>query len=359
MTNIDLFTPIRLGHLELRNRIAMAPMTRNRCPQNIPTDLTAEYYRQRASAGLIVTEGAQISEQGIGYPATPGIHTPEQVEGWKKVTHAVHAAGGRIFVQLWHCGRISHPDFHKGELPVAPSAIKPAGQAFTFEGLKEFVTPRALGIDEIPGIVAQYRQAARCAMDAGFDGVEIHAANGYLIDQFLRDRTNRRTDQYGGGIENRIRLLGEIAEAVCAEIGAEHVGVRISPVNRFNDIDDSDPQALFNRVAEVLGEIGIVYLHAVEVSMAGEPDASVDFTEIRRRFSGAYMANGGYTKQRANAAIAEGRADLVSFGVPFLANPDLVRRLELDAPLNEPNPDTFYGGGAEGYTDYPTLEDLA
>ncbi|RME34046.1 MAG: alkene reductase, partial [Deltaproteobacteria bacterium] len=277
----------------------------------------------------------------------------------KKVTSAVHEAGGRIFVQLWHCGRISHPDYHGGEPPVAPSAIKPAGQAFTFEGPKDFITPRALETGEILGIVEQYRHAARCAMEAGFDGVEIHAANGYLIDQFLRDKTNQRTDAYGGGIENRIRLLREIAEAVCAEIGADRVGVRISPVNRFNDIDDSDPQALFNRVAEVLGEIGVVYLHVVEVSMAGEPDASVDFTEIRKRFTGAYMANGGYTKERANAAIAEGRADLVSFGVPFLANPDLVRRLTLDAPLNDPNPDTFYGGGAEGYTDYPTLDQPA
>ncbi len=355
----DLFTPIQLGPLELPNRMVMAPMTRNRCPDTVPTDLTAEYYRQRATAGLIITEGAQVSEQGIGYPATPGIHTPEQVEGWRKVTDAVHAAGGRIFVQLWHCGRISHPDFHAGEPPVAPSAIKPAGQAFTYEGPKGFVTPRALETDEIPGIVDQYRHAAACAMEAGFDGVEIHAANGYLIDQFLRDRPNHRTDTYGGSIENRIRFLAEVAEAVCAEIGADRVGVRISPVNRFNDIEDSNPQALFNRVAERLGEIGVVYLHVVEVSMAGEPDASVDFTKLRRRFPGAYMANGGYTKARANATIAEGRADLVSFGVPFLSNPDLVRRLELDAPLNEPNPDTFYGGGAEGYTDYPTLEEVA
>ena len=353
----DLFTPIQLGTLELPNRIVMAPMTRNRCPDNIPTDLTAEYYRQRATAGLIITEGAQVSEQGIGYPATPGIHTREQIEGWRKVTDAVHAAGGRIFVQLWHCGRISHPDFHAGEPPVAPSAIRPAGQAFTLEGMKDFVTPRALDTDEIPDIVDQYRHAAACAMDAGFDGVEIHAANGYLIDQFLRDRTNQRTDAYGGSIENRIRFLAEVAEAVSREIGADKVGVRLSPVNRFNDIDDSDPQALFNRVAERLGKIGVVYLHVVEVSMIGEPDARVDFTKIRRCFPGAYMANGGYTKDRAHAAIAEGRADLVSFGVPFLANPDLVRRFKLGAPLNEPDPATFYGGGAEGYTDYLTLED--
>ncbi len=207
----DLFTPIQLGSLELPNRIVMAPMTRNRCPENIPTDLTAAYYRQRATAGLIITEGAQISEQGIGYPATPGIHAPGQIKGWRRVTDAVHEAGGRIFVQPWHCGRISHPDFHAGQAPVAPSAIRPAGQAFTFKGMQDFVTPRALETDEIPGIVEQYRHAATCAVDAGFDGVEIHAANGYLIDQFLRDRTNHRTDAYGGPIENRIRFLAEVA----------------------------------------------------------------------------------------------------------------------------------------------------
>jgi len=355
----DLFTPIRLGRLALPNRIVMAPMTRNRCPDTVPTDLTSEYYSQRATAGLIITEGAQISSQGIGYPATPGIHTPEQVAGWQKITGAVHDAGGRMFVQLWHCGRISHPDFHGGALPVAPSAIRPAGQAFTFEGLKDFVTPRSLEVDEIPGIVEQYRLAARCAMEAGFDGVEIHAANGYLIDQFLRDRTNHRTDDYGGPIENRTRFLREITKAISAEVGADRVGVRISPLNHFNDIDDSDPQALFNHVAEVLSDIGVVYLHVVEVSMASGPDARVDMQEIRRRFAGSYIANGGYDKSRANRAIAEGRADLVSFGVPFLANPDLPKRFERDVPLNEANPDTFYGGGAEGYTDYPTLEGVA
>jgi len=352
----DLFTQIQLGKLSLPNRIVMAPMTRNRCPDTVPTDLTTEYYRQRATAGLIITEGAQISAQGIGYPATPGIHSPEQVAGWKKVTDSVQQAGGRIFVQLWHCGRISHPDFHGGELPVAPSAIQPEGQAFTFEGMKDYVTPRALEEYEIPGIVGQYRHAAACAMEAGFNGVEIHAANGYLIDQFLRDHTNRRNDIYGGCIDNRIRLLREIAEAVCAEVGADRVGVRISPVNRFNDIDDSDPQALFNRVAEMLGKIGVIYLHVVEISMTGKPDASMDFTEIRRRFPGQYIANGSYTKARANQAIAGDRADLVSFGVPFLANPDLVQRFRIDASLNEANPDTFYGGGSEGYIDYPTLD---
>jgi len=353
MTN--LFSPIHIGQLELSNRIAMAPMTRNRCPESIPTELTAEYYAQRASAGLLITEGAQISGQAIGYPATPGIHNEAQIEGWRKVTDAVHAKGGRIFCQLWHCGRISHPDYHQGELPVAPSAIKADGQAFTYEGLKDFVTPRALALDEIPGIIEQYRHAAACAIKAGFDGVEIHSANGYLLDQFLRDSTNHRTDAYGGSIENRVRLLQEVTAAVIAEIGADKVGVRISPVNAFNDISDSAPQALFNHVADMLSSLGAVYLHAVEVSMAGEPDTSVDMTEIRRHFSGIYIANGGYDKARGNQAIADGSTDLVAYGIPYLANPDLPERLQQDAPLNEADQATFYGGDAHGYTDYPGL----
>jgi len=351
----DLFTPIQLGPLDLPNRIVMAPMTRNRCPDTVPTDLTAEYYRQRASAGLIITEGTQISEQGVGYPATPGIHTPEQVAGWQKVTDAAHQAGGHIFAQLWHCGRISHPDYHGGELPVAPSAVRPEGQAFTYQGLKDFVTPRALEAAEIPGIVEQYGHAARCAMNADFDGVEIHAANGYLIDQFLRDRTNHRTDAYGGSIDNRIRFLREVAEAVCAGIGADKVGVRISPINRFNDIADSGPQVLFTAVATMLSELGVAYLHVVEANMTGEREDMVDFAAIRNAFAGIYIANGGYDKQRANTALSDGRADMVSFGIPFLANPDLPERLRRDAPLNKPDPDTFYGGNEKGYTDYPFL----
>jgi len=345
-----------LGHLDVPSRIMMAPMTRNRAPDEIPTALMVEYYVQRASAALLITEGAQISAQGIGYPATPGIYTDEQVASWRKVTDAVHEAGGRIFVQLWHCGRISHPDFHEGKLPVAPSAIKAAGQAFTNQGLQDFVTPRALGVDEIPSIVEHYRHAATCAIDAGFDGVEIHAANGYLLDQFLRDSTNHRTDSYGGSIDNRIRFLSEVVTAVCSAIGADKVGVRISPVNTFNDIDDSDPQLLFNRVAEVLGGIGVVYLHVVEVSMVGESDVSVDMQEIRRRFCGVYIANGGYNRERGNAAIADGEADFVAFGVPFLANPDLPERFRRDAPLNGADPTTFYGGDADGYTDYPSMK---
>jgi len=351
----DLFSSIQLGKLILPNRIVMAPMTRNRAPENIPTDLMAEYYAQRTSAGLIITEGAQISEQGIGYPATPGIHTTEQVEGWKKITSAVHHKGGRIFCQLWHCGRISHPDYHGGEQPVAPSVIKPAGQAFTYEGLKDFVTPRALKPDEIPGIIGQYRHAAACAMQAGFDGVEIHSANGYLIDQFLRDGTNHRTDAYGGPIENRVRLLLEVTEAVRSEIGAGKVGIRISPVNAFNDIHDSNPRELFNHVATVLSELQPAYLHVVEVTMTGEVSQVVEMREIRQHFNGLYIANGGYDKTRGDAAIADGAADLVAFGVPFLANPDLPERFRRDAPLNEADPSTFYGGDEHGYTDYPAL----
>ncbi|MDQ6982817.1 MAG: alkene reductase [Mariprofundus sp.] len=351
----DLFSPIRLGNLELSNRMVVAPMTRNRAPQGIPTKLMAEYYRQRATAGLIVTEGAQISEQGIGYPATPGIHADEQIDGWQTVTEAVHDAGGHIFCQLWHCGRISHPDYHGGDKPVAPSAILAAGQAFTYEGLKDFFEPRAFDADEIPGVVEQYRHAAACAMQAGFDGVELHSANGYLLDQFLRDATNRRTDLYGGSIEHRIRLLKEVTEAVVVEIGADKVGVRISPVNAFNDIHDSDPQALFNQVASMLSGLGVAYLHIVEVTMIGEIDTAVNMTEIRGHFNGLYIANGAYDKTRGNAAIVENRADLVAYGVPYLANPDLPERFKQNAVLNEADQATFYGGDGHGYTDYPTL----
>jgi len=350
-----LFSPIPLGNMELPNRMVMAPLTRNRAPASMPTALMAEYYRQRASAGLIISEGTQISQQGIGYPATPGIHTDAQIEGWQSITKAVHSAGGRIFCQLWHCGRISHPDYHGGDKPVAPSAICAAGQAFTYEGLKDFVEPRALSAEDIPGIVEQYRHAAACAIKAGFDGIEIHSANGYLLDQFLRDGTNQRNDVYGGPIANRIRLLREVSEAVVAEIGADKVGVRISPVNAFNDIHDSDPQALFNQVAAMLSNLGIAYLHVVEVTMAGDVDIAVDMAEIRQHFNGLYIANGGYDKMRGNAVIAEHDADLVAYGVPYLANPDLPERFKQDAPLNKADQSTFYGGDERGYTDYPIL----
>ncbi len=353
----DLFSPLNIGSLTLPNRVVMAPMTRNRAPDTVATDLMAVYYRQRASAGLIITEGSQVSPQGVGYPATPGIHSEAQIAGWQKVTAAVRGAGGRIYIQLWHVGRVSHPDFHHGELPVAPSAIAPAGQAFTYEGLKPFVTPRALERDELPGIVAQYRQAALNAMQAGFDGVEIHAANGYLLDQFLRDGSNRRDDDYGGPVENRSRLLLEVTTAVCEAIGSDKVGVRISPVNEFNDMRDSDPQTTFNDVTAALSPLNLAYLHVVEVNMAGETSTECDMQQIRDRFAGPYMANGGYDKARANEAIAGDRADAVSFGVPYIANPDLMARFQLDAPLNGADPDTFYGGDEKGYTDYPFLDE--
>jgi len=351
--NNNLFSSIQVGSITLNNRMVMAPMTRNRAPEGTATALMAEYYSQRASAGLIITEGAQISEQAVGYPATPGIYNDAQIDAWKNVTDAVHAKGGRMFVQLWHCGRVSHPDFHAGELPIAPSAIHPEGQAFTYEGLKDFVTPRALSLDEIPGIIEQYRHAAASAIQAGFDGVEIHAANGYLLDQFLRDGSNTRTDIYGGCIENRARLLLEVTEAVCKEIGAGNVGVRISPINGFNDMHDSDPQKLFNYVATALSALKPVFLHAVEVTMAGEVDKAVDMQQLRQHFDGLYMANGGYDKARGNQSIESGDADLVAYGIPFLANPDLPERFKNDSALNEADMNTFYGGDAHGYTDYP------
>lgn len=353
----DLFTPITVGDIELPNRIIMAPLTRNRAGKgNVPTDLNALYYAQRATAGLLITEATPVSEMGHGYPATPGIHNPDQVEGWKKVTKAVHDKSGRIFCQLWHVGRISHPSLLPNNTqPVAPSAIKPAGQAFTYEGLQDFVTPRELSIDELPGIVADYVQATKYALEAGFDGVEIHAANGYLLDQFLRNGTNRRLDNYGGSIANRTRLLREVLEAVISVIDSERVGVRISPVNPFNDISDTDPQLLFDHVARELSEFGLAYLHVVEGGMGGVDTVPFDFAELRRNFTGLYMANQGYDKVRGNEAIAEGRADMVAFGELYIANPDLVERFAEDAPLNQPNRDTYYGGGEEGYTDYPTL----
>ncbi|ABE50097.1 MULTISPECIES: alkene reductase [Methylobacillus] len=354
----DLFSPTKLGSIALKNRIVMAPLTRNRAGKgNVPQPINAEYYAQRASAGLIITEATPISPTAHGYPATPGIHEPEQVEGWKLVTKAVHDKGGKIVLQLWHVGRISHPSLQPGNaLPVAPSAIKPAGQAFTYEGLQDFVTPRALAIEELPGIVADYAQATRNALEAGFDGVEIHAANGYLLDQFLRDSTNRRTDEYGGSIENRTRLLLEVTQAVVDVAGADRVGVRISPLNPFNDISDSNPQALFNHVADSLSPFGLAYLHVVEGGMGGGDIPPFDFSALRRHFKGGYIANLGYDKAKGNAAIASGHADAVAYGSLYIANPDLVERFQQDAPLNTPDQATFYGGDAKGYTDYPTLQ---
>lgn len=354
---IDLFSPIKLGSMELKNRIVMAPLTRNRAGEgNVPQDMNAEYYAQRASAGMIISEATPISEMGHGYPATPGVHSKAQVEGWKKVVNAVHAKGGKIVLQLWHVGRISHPSLlPNNSQPIAPSAIKPAGQAFTYQGLQDFVTPRALTLEELPGVVVEYVEATQNALEAGFDGVEIHAANGYLLDQFLRDGTNKRTDSYGGDKINRARLLLEVTQNVVAVAGADRVGVRISPLNPFNDITDSNPQELFNHVARVLSPFGLAYLHVVEGGTHGLETPPFDFVELRKHFSGPYMANLGYDKASGNQALAEGRADVIAFGVPFIANPDLVERFATDAPLNEADQSTFYGGTEKGYIDYPTL----
>lgn len=354
-----LLSSFQLGPNRLANRMVMAPMTRSRAGEgNTPTPLTATYYRQRASAGLILTEATQVSPQGVGYPSTPGIHSEEQVAAWRQVTEAVHAEGGKIFLQLWHVGRISHPSMQPGgELPVAPSAIQPQGTVYTATGPQPFVTPRALETAEIPGVVEQFAQGARRALEAGFDGVEIHGANGYLIDQFLRDGTNHRTDAYGGSVENRARFLLEVTEAVVGVWGADRVGVRLSPTGAFNDMSDSDPEATFGYAAEVLGRLGLAYLHVVA---PGSIDPSTRDHSIawllRRNFGagGTFMINGGFTQETGEAALASGLADLVSFGALFLANPDLPERFAEGAALNAPDPSTFYMGGERGYVDYPT-----
>jgi N-ethylmaleimide reductase len=347
-----LFEPFALGPITLGNRIVMAPLTRNRAgPGDAPQPLNVEYYAQRASAGLIITEGSQVSPQGKGYPGTPGIYSAEQVAGWRLVTDAVHRRGGRIFLQLWHVGRISHPSLQEeGALPVAPSAIRPEGNAMTAGGWAPFVEPRALDLDEIPGIVEDYRRAAINAKEAGFDGVEVHGANGYLLDQFLRDGTNKRTDAYGGPVENRARLLLEVVEVVSKVFGAGRVGVRLSPINPFNDIRDSDPQATFDFVARQLGSRGLAYLHVFQAG--GDP---FDWRALKTAFGGVFIVNGGYDRTRAEGATETGAAELVAFGVPFIANPDLVERLVKGAPLATANQETFYGGSAVGYTDYPAL----
>ncbi len=356
----NLFSPLQLGPYTLPNRIVMAPLTRNRASEgNVPTTLNATYYVQRASAGLLIAEATQVTPYGQGYPATPGIHSSEQIDGWKLVTDAVHAQGGRIFLQLWHVGRISHPSLQPdGVLPVAPSTIAPEGDASTYEGPKPYVTPRALETDELPGIVEQYRQGAENALAAGFDGVEVHGANGYLLDQFLRDGTNQRTDAYGGSIENRARLLLEVTEAVVGVWGGDRVGVRLSPSGTFNDMSDSDPKATFGYAVEALNHFGLAYLHLIEPSEADlrHGGVAVPSTYFRPLFKGVLMVNWDYDRDKANAAIANGDADLVSFGKLFIANPDLPERFRTNAALNEPDPSTFYGGGEKGYIDYPALE---
>lgn len=354
MTN-PLFQPYELGDLRLANRIVMAPLTRNRAAAGlVPSPHAAEYYSQRASAGLIITEATQISPQAQGYQDTPGLYTPEQIAGWRKVTDAVHAKGGRIFVQLWHVGRISHVDLQNGKAPVAPSAIRAETKTFVNGGFADVSEPRALDIDEIPGIIDSFRKAAANAIQAGFDGVEIHGANGYLLDQFAQDGANHRSDAYGGSVENRARLMLEVAAAVAAEIGAARTGIRISPVSSANGISTSDPQAQFNHITEGLDALGLAYLHVVEGATGGPRDvAPFDFGALRQRFRNTYIANNGYDLDLAASQLAEGRADLFAFGRPFIANPDLVERLTHGVPLAALDPATLYGGGAEGYTDYP------
>lgn len=327
-------------------------MTRSRAVGTVPNDLMVTYYQQRASAGLLITEATQVSPRGVGYPNTPGIHSEEQAAAWRKVTDAVHAAGGRIFLQLWHVGRISHPSMQPdGALPVAPSAIAAKGQLYTSSGMQDFPTPRALELDEIPGVIAEFASGAKFAKNAGFDGVELHGANGYLLDQFLRDGTNHRTDAYGGPVERRARLLVEVTEAVAKIWGADRVGVRLSPTSGFNSMSDSDPRTTFSHAAARLGALKIAYLHVVE-PVGQELRLAPG---LKQAFGGTFMLNGGYQADTAEAALANGEADLISFGVPFIGNPDLPRRFAENAPLAASNPKLYYTPGARGYIDYPAL----
>ena len=361
-TSPTLFSPARFGDLVLANRVVMAPLTRNRAGAGlVPSRFAAEYYSQRASAGLIITEATQVSREAQGYLDTPGLYTREQVAAWREVTDAVHAKGGHIVAQLWHVGRIAHSSLlPEGVQPVAPSALRANAKTFTRDGFVDVSPPRALGLDEIPAVVDSFRSAARHAIEAGFDGVEVHGANGYLIDQFLRDGANQREDAYGGSIENRTRFLVEVVGAVADEIGAGRVGVRLSPVTPAGDLSDSDPQPLFERAVERLDALGIAYIHIIEGATGGDRDvAPFDFMALHSRFSGAWIVNNGYDRSMALEAVQDGLADAVAFGVPFLANPDLPARLREDATLNKPDPATFYGGDAKGYTDYPTLEEAA
>ncbi|MCZ8519711.1 MULTISPECIES: alkene reductase [Paenibacillus] len=349
----ELFEPVQLGDLTLSNRMVMAPMTRNRADASgVVPPMMVTYYQQRASAGLIITESAPVSPEAVGYPFTPGIYTDTQAVSWRRVTDAVHSAGGRIFLQLQHCGRISHPSLQPDHAtPVAPSALRPEGQVYTYTGKHDYVMPRALETSEIPKMAAQFQRAAEMAKQAGFDGVEVHGANGYVIDQFLRDGSNRRTDAYGGSVQNRMRLLNEVLDAVCAVWPAQRVGVRLTPENRFNSMSDSNPQKHFSYFAEQLSPRGLAYLHVLEGDMMTR-NSELDYRALRSKFAGTYIANNGYDLLRAQTALRSGAADLVAFGAPFLANPDLVRRYREGLPLNEADPATFYQGGEEGYIDY-------
>ncbi|MGE5669413.1 MAG: alkene reductase [Betaproteobacteria bacterium] len=358
-----LFDPVRIGDVDLANRIVMAPLTRNRAgPGNVPSGLAVEYYRQRATAGLIITEASQVSPEGQGYVDTPGIYSAQQVAGWRRVTGAVHAEGGRIVVQLWHVGRISHVSLlPNGQAPVSSTSRRAETKTFTRDGFVPVSPPRALSTAEIPAVVSSYRDAALRAMEAGFDGVEVHGANGYLIEQFLRDSINDRIDEYGGTVENRVRLLVEVMQAVANAIGGGRTGLRLSPVTPSNDAgQDSDPQALFEHAVTQLAPLRLAFVEVVEGQTAGARDfAPFDYAALRRRFDGAWMVNNGYLRPMALEAVAAGAADLVSFGRPFISNPDLVRRLRENAPLAMMDPRTLYGGGAKGYIDYPTLGEIA
>ncbi len=358
-----LFDPLQVGDIAVANRIVMAPLTRNRATDRVPNELTVRYYAQRANPatgfGLIITEASQISPDGQGYLDTPGIYSPEQIAAWRRVTDAVHAEGGRIVIQLWHVGRISHTSLLPGgQAPVSSTDRAANSKTYTAQGFEAVSAPRALRTDELPGIVDDYRAAARHAIEAGFDGVEILAANGYLLELFLGDSINDRTDAYGGSIENRARLLVEVAQAITDEIGAGRTGIRLSPVTPANDAaQDSDPQALYGHVVDRLAALGLAYVHVVEGQTGGPRDfAPFDYAALRRRFPGAWIVNNGYDGAMAATAVAEGRADLVAFGKPAIANPDLARRLREGAPLAQPTQQTLYGGGAEGYTDSPPLD---
>ncbi len=356
----DLFTPFRMGDLQLPNRIVMSAMTRTRASEDgVPTELMRDYYVQRASAGLIITECTQVSDQGHGIIRCPGLHRDDQLAGWRTVTDAVHAAGGRIVCQIWHCGRVAHPDMRGGEPPVAPSPIPATGDFFLPSGRVNFPVPRALRLDEIPGIVASFAVATRNARAAGFDGVELHGANGYLQDQFLQDGSNHRRDAYGGSVENRARLMLETAEAMIAAWDAAHVGVRLSPSSYLYGVDDSDKRATFGYVVEKLSALRLAYLCLLEPN-AKDAEQGVQIEHVAETFKPLVtvplIVNTGFDKAKANAVLEAGGADLVAFGVPYIANPDLVRRFQENATLNKPDPKTFYGVGPEGYTDYPALE---
>lgn len=362
MSVSKLFDPYKLGAVTLSNRAVMAPLTRNRAVAGfVPNPLAIEYYGQRASAGLLITEASQVSQQGQGYQDTPGIYTKEQVAGWRKVTDRVHERGGHIYIQLWHVGRISHTTLQEnGGAPVAPSAIRANTKTFVGGSFADVSEPRALELGEIPGIIDSFKRASANALEAGFDGVEIHGANGYLLDQFAKDGSNKRTDAYGGPIENRARLMIEVAQAVAAEAGADRTGIRISPVTPANDVSDSNPQPLFDHIVDRLNALKLIYIHVIEGATGGPRDnAPFDYASLRKRFSGTYIANNGYDFKLATEILDQNKADLIAFGKLFISNPDLVERLKLGAPLNPFDKATFYGGGAKGYTDYPALRQQA